>query len=106
MQIIRPAASNVLRTPASDHVDVELRDDLGKRNCRMFGKPFGSKESLLFARMPDKEDRSLRLHGNCCNCFGNLENSNCARSVIISAVADRIAAWRANLAYAVEVDVN
>ena len=54
-------AGDVGRRAAADHVHVELRDDRVARHRRMVREVLGAEEARLFARVPDEEDRALRL---------------------------------------------
>ena len=64
------------------------------------------REALLFAHLPDEDQRPLRLDRPLRECFGDLEDGHRARAVIVGAVADRILPRRADLVEAVDVDVD
>jgi len=83
-------AGEVLVAASADHVDVQLGHDGVAGDGRVLGEVARAQHAVLLADVPDEQQRPLRLDAGMREGFGDLENADRARAVVVGAVVDRV----------------
>ena len=102
LQVPRPATFHIVGMAPPDHVHVQLSDNRIARNRWMIREVLRSPEALLFAGVPYEKNGALGLHSGADQRFGDLEECDTARSVVVGAVVDRVATGSVKATQAVE----
>ena len=64
----------------------------------MIREPLRAPQPLLFADLPDEDQRPLRLDGAFRERLGDFEDGDRARAVVVGAIADRVGPRRIDFA--------
>src|SRR4051812_974230 len=72
----------------------------------MIREVLGAPQTLLFAGMPDEQERSLRFVIPFREGLGDLEQRHRTRAIVVGAIVDRVATRLVDLSKTVENDAN